>query len=195
MNLEQLKASIEAEALRRQGARDGFTLDAVKDYLAGGLAPPRLVAAPPPPPDPLTFAYFAGLHGGELVQAAYRLLLGREADPGGFQHHAAMLARGDDKALVVGSVRYSIEGRARNTPVAGLFPRFAAAAVQRIPVVGTLAGMMVALLTANARMRHARALEEHVRAQLDAIGGHIDRSHAVVVMRIDALQRVLEHRD
>lgn len=195
MNLEELKASIEAEALRRQAARDGFTLDGVKDYLAGGLAAPRLVAPPPPPPEPLTFAYFAMLRGGELVQAAYRLLLGRPADPAGLAHHMAMLARGDDKALVVGSVRYSPEGRARAIPVAGLFPRFAFAAAERLPVAGTLVGMLVALLTVNSRMRHARALEEHVRAQLDAVDGHIDRSHAVVVMRIDALRRVLEHRD
>jgi hypothetical protein len=195
MNLEQLKATIEAEALRRQAARDGFTLDAVKEYLGAGAAMPAMVAPPPPPPEPLTFAYFAALHGAALVQVSYRTLLGREPDPPGLEHHVGMLARGEDKALVVGSVRYSPEGRARAVPVLGLFPRFAAAAAQRVPVAGAFLGMLVALLTANARMRHARALEEYLRGQLDAVGAHIDRSSGVVAMRIEALRGVLEHRE
>ena len=195
MTLDQLKATIEAEALRRQAANDGFTLDAVKDYLGMGGPLTSLVAPPAPPPDALTFTYFASLHGGNLVLAAYRLLLKREPEPAGYEHHVGMLARGEDKALVVGSIRYSPEGRERAVPVPGLFPRFAAAAAQRVPVLGTLVGILVALLTVNARARHARALEEHLRARLDAVGGHIDRSNAVVVMRIDALGRVLEHRD
>jgi len=195
MNLEQLKATIEAEALRRQSARDGFTLDAVKGYLGAGLTPPRLRAAPPPPPTPITFAYLASLSGRDLVEACYVNLLGREADPAGLGHHMAMLMRGEDKALVVGAIRYSAEGRARNTPVLGLFPRFAAAAAQRVPVAGIFAGWFIALLTVNGRMRHARALEEHLRAQLDAVGEHIDRSGAVVAMRIEALRTVLESRD
>ena len=195
MNLEQLKATIEAEALRRQAARDGFTLDAVKEYLGAGLGVRAPLASPPPPPDPLTFGYFAALHGRELVLACYRLLLNREADEPGIAHHVAMLARGEDKALVVGAVRYSAEGRARGIPVLGLFPRFAAAAAQRIPVIGALLGLAVALLSANSRMRHARALEEYMRAQLDSVGDHVDRSNAVVVMRVDALRQVLEARD
>lgn len=195
MNLEQLKATIEAEALRRQAARDGFTLDAVKEYLGTGLGARSPTPPPPPPPEPLTLGYFAAMHGRELVQACYRLLLQREADEPGVAHHVQMLARGDDKALVVGAVRYSAEGRARGVPVLGLFPRFAIAAAQRIPVAGTFLGLAVALLTANSRMRHARALEEYMRAQLDSVGDHVDRSNAVVVMRVDALRQVLEARD
>jgi hypothetical protein len=194
MNLEELKATIEAEALRRQAARDGFTLDAVKSYLGQGLAPP-LRPVPPPPPEPLTFAYFASLSGKDLVEAAYSLLLGREADFAGLNHHVGMLARGEDKALVVGAVRYSEEGRKRDVPVAGLFPRFAAAAAQRVPVAGIFVGWAVALATLNSRVRHARALEEHVRGQMDAMAGHVDRMSAVVAMRIEALRTVLEARD
>lgn len=196
INLEQLKATIEAEALRRQAARDGFTLDALKQYLgAGALETPVLRLPPPEPPNPLTFGYFAALHGRDLVEASYRLLLHRDVDGPGMAHHVGMLARGEDKALVVGAIRYSPEGRTRDVAVLGLFPRFAAAAAQRIPVVGTFLGMGVALLSVNSRMRHARALEEYMRAQLDQVGEHIDRSNAVVVMRMDALRRVLEARD
>lgn len=195
MNLEQLKATIEAEALRRQAARDGFTLDAVKEFLGAGLAPPRPRAAPPPPPTPITFAWLAGLGGRDLVGACYVHLLGREADPAGLAHHVAMLARGEDKALVVGAIRYSAEGRARDVPVPGLLPRFAAAAAQRVPAVGILVGWLVALLTVNSRIRHARALEEHLRARLEEVDEHIDRSNAVVAMRIEALRTVLEPRD
>ena len=174
LNLEDLKASIEAEALRRRLARDG-TL--------------------PPPPEPLTFAYFASLHGHDLVGACYRLLLGREPDGPGEGHHVRMLWRGDDKALVVGSIRYSPEGRAGAVPVLGLFPRFVAAAAQRMPFVGAPFAMVLALLTVNGRMRHARALEEHVRGRFHALGGDVARSHGRLLQRLDALGEALERRN
>ena len=194
MNLEQLKATIEAEALRRQSARDGFTLDAVKAYLGQAVAAP-VRPTPAPPPQPLTYAWFAGLHGRELVEACYTHLLGREADVPGLNHHLAALLNGADKALIVGGVRYSAEGRARGVPVAGLLPRFAAVVAQRVPVVGIFVGWLVALATLNGRMRHARAIEEHLRAQLDTMSAHVDRANVQVAMRIEALRTVLQARD
>ena len=196
MNLEELKAMVEAEALRRQASRDGFTLEAVESYLGQGFTPPpELQSHVPPVPERLSLAYFSQLHGEALVRACYGHLLGRAADAGGLGHYTGLLANGADKALVVGSLRYSPEGRARAVPVAGLWPRFAAAALTRIPVVGAIAEWLIAFATLGSRARHARALEHHLRARLDAMGRYVGQSGAQVAMRVEALRSVLESRD
>ena len=196
MNLDELKAMIEAEALARQAARDGFTLEAVESFLGQGVvAPPELKSEAPPPPERLSMGYFAQLHGEQLIRSAYTLVLGRGADAGGMNHFMTQLANGADKALVVGSLRYSPEGRARGVPVAGLLPRFVVAAASRVPVVGAVVEWLLAVVTLHSRARHARALEHHLHARLDAMGRYVGQSGAQVAMRLEALRSVLESRD
>lgn len=196
MTLAQLKASIEAEALRRTAAREGFTLEAVKAYLGQGIVvPAEIRAAAPPPPERLTFGWFNALHGREFVHACYSALLGRGADPGGMEHYLAMLARGEDKARILGAIAYSPEGRARNVPVAGLAPRFAAAMAKRVPLVGPVIAWLLALVTLHLRERDARAFEEQVNTRLNAIGEYVGQSSAHVAMRLEALRSVMESRD
>jgi len=197
MTLEELKATIEAEALRRQAARDGFTLEAVESFLGKGLAaPPELRSAPPvPPPPPVPFAWFAALDGPDLVNASYQSILGRPPDPDGMQHYMAVLAQGNDKAFVVGSMAYSPEGRARHANVPGLLPRFVVAAAERVPVAGFFVRWGMALLTLGSQRRHARAFEHYVRLRLDAIGRYVAQSNSQVATRLEALRTVLETRD
>ena len=196
MTLDELKAMIEAEAFARQSARDGFTLEGVESFLGKGMvAPQALEISRPTPPEHLSLAWFTSLHGAELVNSCYTLLLGRTADAGGMAHHMRQLAAGVDKAFVVGSVRYSPEGRARAVPVAGLFPRFVAAALTRLPVVGALAEWGLAFLTMGSRARHARALEHHVNERLEAVSRHAAQSTTLVARRIEALRSVLASRD
>jgi hypothetical protein len=196
MTLDELKALIEAEALARTAARDGFTLEAVESFLGQGVvAPPELATHAPEPPERLTMGYFSQLHGEHLIRTAYTLLLGRGADAGGMNHFMTQLANGADKALVVGSLRYSPEGRARGVPVAGLFVRFAVAAASRLPVLGTILEWLVAAATLHSRARHARALEHHFQARLDAMGRYVGQSGAQVATRVEALRSVLASRD
>lgn len=196
MTLDELKAMIEAEAFARRSARDGFTLEGVESFLGKGMvAAHGIEGARPAPPEHLSLAWFASLHGAELVGSCYTLLLGRTADAGGMAHHVRLLAAGVDKAFIVGSVRYSPEGRARAVPVAGLFPRFAAAALTRLPVVGALAEWGLAFLTMGSRARHARALEHHLNERLEALSRQATQSTALVARRIEALRSVLASRD
>ena len=196
MTLDELKALIEAEALRRQATKEGFTLDAVKAYLGQPAAMPAEIAnEAPAPPEPLTYAYFKALNGERLVAACYSLLLGRSGDAAGTKHFVEQLARGADKALIVGSVAYSPEGRQRKVRVGGLLPPFLVAAGKRVPVAGSLLGWVVALATLNRRQRDAQAFEHRVNARLDALAEYVARSGTNVAMRIDALRTVMESRD
>ena len=197
MKLEELKATIEAEALRRQAARDGFTMEGVESFLGKGIvAPPELRESPAePPPMPAPFAYYATLHGRELVTTAYTLILGRAPDAEGMDHFMAVLARGEDKAMVVGSLAYSPEGRQRGARVPGLLPRFAVAAARRVPIAGTLLSWLVAFLTLHSQQRHARAFEHFVRMRMDALSRYVGQSGSQVALRLEALRHVLEARD
>lgn len=196
MTLVELKAMIEAEALTRKAARDGFTLDAVKSYLGQGMAPPPGVrAAIPPVPQPLTFRYFSDLHGRDLVDACYSTLLGRGADPDGLSHSLQSLARGEEKAFVVGRIAYSAEGRQRAVAVDGLRLRYLFAAAKKVPVAGTLFAWIAALLGVHRQQRHQRAFEHHVATRLEALAAYTAQSNEQVALRIDALRAVLEARD
>jgi hypothetical protein len=196
MTLEELKARIEAEALRRQAARDGFTLDAVKSYLGQDVAlPAELSTEPPPAPHPLDFAYFDALAGHALVNACYITLLGRGSDPSGLQHYTTLLERGAPKARVVGAIAYCAEARRRGARVRGLAPRFALAMVEGMRVVGPVVGWVAALFTLHAQRRRLRVLENRLEARLQAVSEYVSRSNAQVGIRIEALRSVMEARD
>jgi len=196
MNLNELKAMVEAEALRRQSSRDGFSLDAVKAYLGQGFAPPAgVLPAIPPAPQPLSYQYFANLHGAQFVTAVYSCLLGRGPDPGGMEHNLQSLARGEDKAFLLGRVAFSEEGRKRAVPVAGLKLKYMIAAAKKIPLAGSVLAWLLALATIHRQQRYARAFEQHVFSRLDAMGSYTAQSSEQVAMRIDALRAVLEARD
>ena len=197
MNLEELKSRIEAEALRRQAARDGFTLEAVEAYLGKGIAvPPELaLGGAPPPPNPLTYGYFANLNGRELVTTCYRVMLDRVPDESGLNHFLSQLAQGADKALIIGSVAYSPEGRQRGVSVQGLFIRFAVAAASRVPVLGLVVAWAWAIATAHWRAREQRAFQHQVHSRLDALSKYAVDSGSQIAMRIESLRSVMDHRD
>jgi hypothetical protein len=196
MKLDELKARIEAEALRRQAARDGFTLDAVRSYLGQDAAlPAELRREPPPAPQPLKYEWFDQLAGRALVNACYASLLGRGADPAGMEYYLGLLDRGASKARVVGAIAYSGEARKRGVRVGGLAPRFALAMLEGMRVVGPLVGWVAALSTLNAQRRRLRAMENRLEARLEAVAHYVGQSSAQVGVRIEALRSVLEAKD
>lgn len=196
MTLAELKAKIEAEALRRQAARDGFTLDAVKSFLGQpGRLPPEVAAPLPEPPERLSYAWFASIHGRHFVTSCYSLILGRNPDVEGMGHYVAQLAAGADKAFILGAFVYSAEGRKRNVRVAGLLPRFAVAAAKRVPVAGVLVAWVAAIATVHVRSREARGFEQRMHARVDALAEYVGQTGTHVAMRIEALRSVLESRD
>lgn len=60
------------------------------------------------------------LDGTEFVRAAYRCVLGREADPAGLRDYATRLAAGAPKLQLVADLRCDPEGSAFGSPMAGL---------------------------------------------------------------------------
>jgi hypothetical protein len=61
-----------------------------------------------------------GLDGVEFVRAAYRSVLGREADPAGLHDYATRLGAGAPKRQLIADLRCDPEGESFNAPLAGL---------------------------------------------------------------------------
>ncbi len=137
----------------------------------------------------------AALHGRDLVDACYSTLLGRGPDPDGLSHSLQSLARGEEKAFVVGRIAYSAEGRQRGVAVGGLRLRYLIAAAKKVPIAGTLFAWIAALLGVHRQQRHQRAFEHHVATRLEALVAYTAQSNEQVALRIDALRAVLEARD
>lgn len=80
-------------------------------------------SAPAPggtPPAPRSASELLALHDVGFVQAAYRLLLGREADDSGLASFVGQVRQGDDKAQVLWRLAQSDEGRQHQTQLDGL---------------------------------------------------------------------------
>lgn len=78
-----------------------------------------------------TVADFVVLPDMEFIDAAYRRVLRRRADPGGAQHFLTSLHEGVlSKIDVLGRLRYSAEGRGVGVPIKGLARAFAIAQIR-----------------------------------------------------------------
>lgn len=128
----------------------------------------------------------ARLAGPAFVENAYRAILGREPDAPGFAHQMAALGAGTNKIEILGDLRYSGEGRARNVAIPGLRPRYLLAKLGRVPIAGAIVQWIVAALSLPHVMRHQRATE----ASLAVNFGEVRSALAIAEQRFaDAEQR------
>jgi hypothetical protein len=80
-----------------------------------------------------TIADFLVLQDMDFIDAAYRGILRRRADPGGAQHFLTSLRNGAlSKTDVLGRLRYSAEGRCLGVPIKGLARAFAIAQIRGV---------------------------------------------------------------
>ena len=96
---------------------------------AGGAEPEasRQTPGPPaPPPLPTTLAALTALRDRHFIEAAYRVLLGRDPDPAGLANFLHQLRAGAvSKVDILGDLRYSPEGQQRGVEIEGLKRRYA----------------------------------------------------------------------
>ena len=107
-------------------------------------ATPRSEAAPVrdgknAEPLPATLERLTALRDRAFVEAAYQVLLGREADPEGCEHLLGGLRSGAiDKVDVLGNLRYSSEGERQSVHIAGLAWRYRLRRIGHVPLIGWL---------------------------------------------------------
>lgn len=99
-------------------------------------------------------------HDKKFITNAYLAILGRQPDGGGMDSFLTRLRQGQlTKVEILGRLRFSPEGRKRQTVVSGLFFPFLVHSFFKIPVVGYLARILVGLANMPTILRNIQNLE------------------------------------
>jgi SAM-dependent methyltransferase len=129
---------------------------------------------------PATLEALTALRDRAFIEAAYRVVLGREADPEGCEHRLLGLRGGAfDKVDILGDLRDSPEGRARAIDIPGLGWRYSVRRAGRLPVIGWFMRSVEAALrlptVLRVAQRHQAAIE---LASVEA------EQHAAAIQRV-----------
>ena len=150
VNVPELRTRISNEAARLDvtlppvAGASGITQRGA--FMPSPLPPYKLQPELHPRPGGYSMADYGTVNDEAFVVAAYMSVLGRLPDPVGLLQNVAAVRRGVPKPFILARLRYSREGRAVGARVRGLLPRVLFHAVQRMPLVGALAGLTSALL-------------------------------------------------
>ncbi len=130
-------------------------------------------------------------HDRAFVQNAYRAILKRGPDAIGYQSFIDSLRSAQlNKIDVLAQLRYSAEGRAKQVEIEGLRLPALIRKAYRVPVVGYLLNLSVALTRLPFLIRNQQQFETHALAQQEMIVEHLNhlgrtlRSHAGEVSQV-----------
>ena len=111
---------------------------------------------------------FLKYHHRDFIINAYRGILKRSPDSGGFDHFLRDLQSGKiTKAEILGRLRFSPEGRSKKVKVKGLGIHFGILLLFRIPVLGYLFRLIVGVLNLPTFFRNFQKLEASTAVQLN----------------------------
>jgi O-antigen chain-terminating methyltransferase len=117
-------------------------------------------------------------HGRDFVRNAYRAILKREPDAAGLADHLENLASGRfNKVDVLASLRFSSEGERAQVKIAGLSWPAAMRRAGRVPLIGYLIQIVIALGRLPLMLRHQRQYEFYHLAQQQQIVDHHNQVH------------------
>src|SRR5687768_4152597 len=178
-------ARIAAQILAQQPAADAPA--------EGAEAAPILTvaAAPEPARDvPATLEALTALRDRAFVQAAYRVLLGRDVDPSGLASFVQQLRSGAlDKVDILGDLRRSPEGQQRAVTIPGLDWRYSVRRLGRRRGVGWLVRWFVALI----RLPHLLQVGQRHQAEIEQ-ASVVAEEHAAAIQLIGTELRELRER-
>lgn len=157
-------------------------------------------SSPPSPAVSRTRAYcrvsdFSDLYDEEFIKAAYQALLRRLPDPNGHEFYLGKLRGGMEKTAILGSIRYSSEGRKEDVIVDGLTIPWTMLNTLRLPLVGTLLRPVVALFRLPRMQREQRIVENYLmsgrvapKSQKDSSSSHLLDQSSPALGRFDRIE-------
>jgi O-antigen chain-terminating methyltransferase len=134
----------------------------------------------------------------QFVENAYRAVLRRSADPVGLSGFVSGLRSGRlNKIDVLARLRYSKEGREQNVPVHGLFVPASLRTLYRVPILGYLLNLSVAVVRLPSIVKSNRQFEAHMLAHEEIFVRHVNHIGQTLVDQAGAFaaaeQRLLQH--
>lgn len=120
-----------------------------------------------------------GYHDEAFVRNAYKVILKRDPDDSGFATYLKNLRSGRySKIDILRSLRFSPEGRNANVTIKGLGPLASFRRLYRVPVVGYVLQLAVAIVRLPVLIANLRRLESHTAAQLERVASHVNEAIA-----------------
>jgi len=120
-------------------------------------------------------------HDEEFIRNAYRAILRREPDDHGFPQYLGNLRSGRySKIDILTSLRFSPEGEKANVRIEGLGRLSAFRKLYRVPLLGYLLHLAVAIVRLPVLIANHRRLESHTAAQLERVASHINEAVAYI---------------
>jgi len=114
-------------------------------------------------------------HDRTFIQNAYRAILKRGPDAGGYKAFIESLRSARlNKIDILAGLRYSAEGRAKKVEVEGLRTPALIRKAYRIPVLGYLLNLVIALARLPLAIRGDQQFAAHVLAQQELIADHLN---------------------
>jgi FkbM family methyltransferase len=105
---------------------------------------------------------FLVLHDRNFVQAGYKAILRREADPDGLSYYLQQIRSGASKARVLDQLLRSVEAKPHRTVIQGLSSHLRITRLCEAPIVGRIVSATLFLVSINEHLRDLRVLENHV---------------------------------
>ncbi|HEV2836190.1 MAG TPA: methyltransferase domain-containing protein [Pyrinomonadaceae bacterium] len=184
LDLPQLMAHIRAEAEKRKRTAPAFSpiplaeISQTTSPVQGSL--PELKLQPDlPRRERYELNDLLGFHDEAFVLNAYKVILKREPDDAGFADYLTKLRSGHyNKIDIIRSLRFSPEGQRVNVSIEGLTWLVNLRRIYRVPVVGYLLQLVVAIVRLPVLIANHRRLESHTAAQLERVATHVNEAVA-----------------
>ena len=136
---------------------------------------------------------FLKYHNQDFVINAFRGILMRNPDQDGFEHFLKNLRSGlMTKVEIMGRLRYSPEGRAKNVKIRGLAINFAIRSSFRIPILGYLFHIVAGIANLPAVLRNLHTMETAAFGQLQRYGTKTDKHSELIAGMRDRLSEIEE---
>lgn len=132
-------------------------------------------------------------HDKDFIQNAYRAILKRGPDAIGYKAFIESLRSGRlNKVDILARLRYSAEGRAKQVEIEGLQVPAMIRKAYRVPVIGYLLNLGVALARLPLMIRSEQQFSAHVLAQQEMVVEHLNRIDRTLPAHAEEVSRALD---